>query len=42
MNMPLLAHMRKYLMCKLPDIFKEREVRSIEVTVFIYSFDISH
>ncbi|CAG2058043.1 unnamed protein product [Timema podura] len=26
MNMPLLAHMRKYLVCKLPDIFKEREV----------------
>nr|CAD7432603.1 unnamed protein product [Timema monikensis] len=25
MNMPLLAHMRKYLVCKLPDIFKERE-----------------
>jgi len=26
MNMPLLAHMRKYLVCKLPDIFKEGEV----------------
>ncbi|XP_069690519.1 ubiquitin-associated domain-containing protein 2-like isoform X1 [Periplaneta americana] len=26
MNMPLLAHMRKYLLCKLPDIFKEGEV----------------
>lgn len=26
MNMPLLAHMRKYLVCKLPDIFREGEV----------------
>lgn len=26
MNMPLLAHMRKYLLCKLPDIFKEGEI----------------
>lgn len=26
MNMPLLAHMRRYLVCKLPDIFKEGEV----------------
>ncbi|PSN56710.1 Ubiquitin-associated domain-containing protein 2 [Blattella germanica] len=25
MNMPLLAHMRKYLVCKLPDIFTEGE-----------------
>lgn len=31
MNMPLLAHMRKYLVCKLPDIFKEGEVRYIEM-----------
>lgn len=38
MNMPLLAHMRKYLVCKLPDIFKEGEVRCIEVTVFVHSF----
>ncbi|XP_067006837.1 ubiquitin-associated domain-containing protein 2 [Anabrus simplex] len=26
MNMPLLAHMRKYLICKLPDIFTNGEV----------------
>ncbi|XP_049799306.1 uncharacterized protein LOC126234621 isoform X1 [Schistocerca nitens] len=26
MNVPLLAHMRKYLVCKLPDIFVEGEV----------------
>lgn len=38
MNMPLLAHMRKYLVCKLPDIFKEGEVRYIKLTAFIFYF----
>jgi hypothetical protein len=38
MNMPLLAHMRKYLVCKLPDIFKEGEVRFIELVMFTFFY----
>lgn len=38
MNMPLLAHMRKYLVCKLPDIFKEGEVRFIELIILTFFF----
>lgn len=26
LNMPLLAHLRKYLVCKLPDVFQNGEV----------------
>lgn len=38
MNMPLLAHMRRYLVCKLPDIFKEGEVRFIELITLTFFF----
>jgi len=33
-----LAHMRKYLVCKLPDIFKEGEVRFIELIMLTFFF----
>ncbi|KAF4526996.1 hypothetical protein B566_EDAN001543 [Ephemera danica] len=29
LNMPVFAHLRRYLVCRLPDIFLDREVRAV-------------